>query len=81
VVLSTDRARRRRPAVGQLRRPHETGAGEPYGRSTLLPVTAAGCARAASAEPHRPRGHYRGVRGRPADVLPAAAGRHRPVAQ
>jgi len=49
--------------VGQLRRPHGTGAGEPDGRPALLPVAAAGRARAASAEPRRPRGRHRGVRG------------------
>jgi len=81
VVLSTHSGRRGRPVVGQLRRPPETGAGEPYGHTTLLPFTAAGCARAASAEPRRPRGRHRSVRGRPAGVLPAAAGRRRPAAQ
>jgi len=81
VVLSADRGRRGRPPVGQLRRPYGTGDGEPDGHPTLLPVAAAGRARSSAAEPRRPRGRYRGIRGRFAGVLPAAAGRCRPSAQ
>lgn len=72
VVLPADGAGRERATVGQLCRPLGPRAGEPDGRAVPLLVAAAGRARSLAARPRRPRGHGPSVRGRPADVLPAA---------